>query len=293
MTGQVIHSDGRGVISRAGLRARRTDRAPLEPEHDWFVVIEGGGWVGVGEERTRVAAGEAVLWPADVPHAAWTEHSEMRAFVVEFTGADDRDIVGVVRWPDTGDSTAGGPARRPRRGRALAEPRATAKPAIRTSGRAGLSGNEHRPDRGGAAIRPGLLRSTPAIEPRGGVEQVEEVVDLVGGRQVAGLLVGDPRRCPRGPVRRANGLSRRTSAVAATIASRRKVGSVEANDAGQVLAAHVLCQLPGPPVSGSVQRSADGRQSVVLADVVPEAEGVQRGDLVAGPDGPGVDACRR
>jgi hypothetical protein len=29
-----------------------------------------------------------VLWPADLPHAAWTEHSEMRAFVVEF-GAED------------------------------------------------------------------------------------------------------------------------------------------------------------------------------------------------------------
>ena len=59
----------------------------------WFVVIEGGGWVGVGDERTRVAAGEAVLWPADVPHAAWTEHSEMRAFVVEFSGADDSAVL--------------------------------------------------------------------------------------------------------------------------------------------------------------------------------------------------------
>ena len=52
--------------------------------------------MGVGDERTRVAAGEAVLWPADVPHAAWTEHSEMRAFVVEFAGADDSEIVSVV-----------------------------------------------------------------------------------------------------------------------------------------------------------------------------------------------------
>ena len=62
----------------------------------WLVVIEGGGWVGVGDERTRVAAGEAVLWPADIPHAAWTEHSEMRAFVIEFAGPDDVAFGGVL-----------------------------------------------------------------------------------------------------------------------------------------------------------------------------------------------------
>ena len=33
------------------------------------------------------------MWPADIPHAAWTEHSEMRAIVVELAGADDRDTV--------------------------------------------------------------------------------------------------------------------------------------------------------------------------------------------------------
>ena len=36
-----------------------------------------------------MTAGEAVLWPADVVHAAWTDHLEMRAIVVEFAGADD------------------------------------------------------------------------------------------------------------------------------------------------------------------------------------------------------------
>ncbi len=61
-----------------------------------MVVIEGGGWVAVADERTRVAAGEAVLWPADVLHAAWTEHSEMRAIVVEFAGADDSAVRGLL-----------------------------------------------------------------------------------------------------------------------------------------------------------------------------------------------------
>jgi hypothetical protein len=50
--------------------------------------------VAVGEEYTRIAAGEAVMWPPDVPHAAWTEHSQMRAFLVEFTGGDDATISG-------------------------------------------------------------------------------------------------------------------------------------------------------------------------------------------------------
>ena len=61
-----------------------------------MVVIEGSGWVAVAEERTRVAAGEAVLWPADVLHAAWTEHSEMRAIVVEFAGPDDAGVRGLL-----------------------------------------------------------------------------------------------------------------------------------------------------------------------------------------------------
>ena len=56
-------------------------------------MVEGGGWVGVGDERTRIAAGEAACWPPDVIHSAWTEHSEMRAFVVELAGADDGGAV--------------------------------------------------------------------------------------------------------------------------------------------------------------------------------------------------------
>jgi hypothetical protein len=59
------------------------------PNTTYFIVVEGGGWVGVGDERTRIAAGEAAVWPANVIHSAWTEHSEMRAFVVELAGADD------------------------------------------------------------------------------------------------------------------------------------------------------------------------------------------------------------
>ena len=89
LAGQVLHSDGRGLISELAFARAARIEPHSSPNMTWFIVVEGGGWVGVGDERTRIAAGEAALWPADIVHSAWTEHSEMRAFVVEFTGADD------------------------------------------------------------------------------------------------------------------------------------------------------------------------------------------------------------
>lgn len=88
VSGQVIHSDGRGAVTELAFGRAARMEPHASPNQTWFVVIEGGGWVGVGAERTRVAAGEAVLWPADVPHAAWTEHSQMRAFAIEFAGGE-------------------------------------------------------------------------------------------------------------------------------------------------------------------------------------------------------------
>jgi quercetin dioxygenase-like cupin family protein len=96
VTGQVIHSDARGVVSELAFARGARIEPHANPNTTWFIVIEGGGWVGVDEERTRIAAGEAVLWPPDLPHAAWTEHSEMRAFVVEFAGPDDTAIRGIL-----------------------------------------------------------------------------------------------------------------------------------------------------------------------------------------------------
>jgi quercetin dioxygenase-like cupin family protein len=93
LSGQVLHSDGRGNVSElAFARNARTERH-ANPNTSLFIVVEGGGWVGVGDERTRIAAGEAAVWPADIPHAAWTEHSEMRALIVELAGPDDSDTV--------------------------------------------------------------------------------------------------------------------------------------------------------------------------------------------------------
>jgi quercetin dioxygenase-like cupin family protein len=94
--GQVIHSDARGVVAELAFRKGGRIEPHDNPNTTWFVVIEGGGYVQVGEEQRRVAAGEAVLWPAGVTHGAWTEHGPMRAFVVEFAGSDDSHLRGIL-----------------------------------------------------------------------------------------------------------------------------------------------------------------------------------------------------
>ena len=93
LSGQVIASDGRGTISELAFARNARIEPHASPNSTWFIVVEGGGWVGVGDEWTRIAAGEAAVWPADIPHAAWTEHSEMRAFIVEFMSPDDREVI--------------------------------------------------------------------------------------------------------------------------------------------------------------------------------------------------------
>jgi quercetin dioxygenase-like cupin family protein len=93
LTGQVIHSDGRGLVSELAFARNARIEPHSNPNTTYFIVVEGGGWVGVGGERTRIAAGEAACWPPDVIHSAWTEHSEMRALVVEFGGPDDGGTV--------------------------------------------------------------------------------------------------------------------------------------------------------------------------------------------------------
>ena len=106
LAGQVIHSDGRGLITELAFVRGGSVAPHSNPNTTWFCVIEGGGWVIVGDERRRVAAGEAVLWPANIAHAAWTDQIEMRAIVVEFTGENDQsvlEIAGAARRLERGE----------------------------------------------------------------------------------------------------------------------------------------------------------------------------------------------
>ena len=81
--GRVIESRSSGSIAELAFGRQARIAPHSNPRSSWFLVIEGGGWVGVGDERTRVTAGEAVVWPPDVVHAAWTDGVPMRAIVVE------------------------------------------------------------------------------------------------------------------------------------------------------------------------------------------------------------------
>ncbi len=96
MTGALIHSDARGTVTELAFGRRAVVEPHVNPNTAWFVVIEGGGFVRVGDETARVFAGEAVLWPADIPHGASTDLSEMRAIVVEFAGVDDAAVRGIL-----------------------------------------------------------------------------------------------------------------------------------------------------------------------------------------------------
>ena len=93
VTGQVIHNDARGLVSELAFERGGHIEPHSNPNTTYFIVIEGGGWTLVGDERLRVAAGEAVLWPPDEIHGAWTDYSPMRAIVVEFAGADDQVVL--------------------------------------------------------------------------------------------------------------------------------------------------------------------------------------------------------
>ncbi|HXG39975.1 MAG TPA: cupin domain-containing protein, partial [Candidatus Limnocylindrales bacterium] len=108
LEGQVIHSDARGVVAELAFARGSVIEPHTNPNTAYFIVIEGGGWVQVGEERIRVAAGEAVLWPPNVVHGAWTERSQvMRAFVVEFAEPDETLAPALVE----GRALVAGPAR--------------------------------------------------------------------------------------------------------------------------------------------------------------------------------------
>lgn len=108
---QLIHSDGRGLVAELAFARNARIEPHTNPNTTWFVVIEGGGWVVVGDEIARVAAGEAVLWPAHELHGASTDVSEMRAIVIEFAGVDDAAVRGILEGQARAAIEAGGEGR--------------------------------------------------------------------------------------------------------------------------------------------------------------------------------------
>ena len=83
VTGQVIHHDERALVSELAFGRFALITPHSNPNTTLFVVISGGGYVQVGDERARVNHGEAVVWPSGVLHGAYTDGTEMRAIVIE------------------------------------------------------------------------------------------------------------------------------------------------------------------------------------------------------------------
>jgi quercetin dioxygenase-like cupin family protein len=145
-----LHVDEMGVIAELALRPHARIAPHTNPNLAYLVVIEGGGFVSVGSETARVAAGEAVVWPPNVVHAAWTELTPMRAIVVEFVesarsgpaeplppegGAGDAAIDGALA-PDAGASDRArdrAPDRAPDRADGALAPRPAVLPPDRRS----------------------------------------------------------------------------------------------------------------------------------------------------------------
>lgn len=80
---QTIWSDPRARITELAFSRRALIAPQSSPAHGLFIVVAGGGWVQVGDERAVINHGEAVEWPPGLRHAAWTDGSTMRAILVE------------------------------------------------------------------------------------------------------------------------------------------------------------------------------------------------------------------
>jgi len=89
VAGQLIYNDERAFITEVAFQryAIITPHANAE-NTSIFIVISGGGFVQVGDERSRVNHGEAVVWPPGSIHGAYTDGTEMRAIIVELIGGE-------------------------------------------------------------------------------------------------------------------------------------------------------------------------------------------------------------
>jgi quercetin dioxygenase-like cupin family protein len=93
--GRVIESRSSGLVVELAFGRNARIAPHTSPRSIYFLVIEGGGWVGVGDERSRVTTGEAVVWPPHVLHAAWTDGAPMRVIIVELA-EDPKELAPVV-----------------------------------------------------------------------------------------------------------------------------------------------------------------------------------------------------
>lgn len=97
VAGQVIFQDDRALVTELAFQ-RYAIITPHSNQTNTalFIVISGGGFVQVGDERARVNHGEAVVWPPGIVHGAYTDGTEMRVIIVELVGDDGAEIIDAV-----------------------------------------------------------------------------------------------------------------------------------------------------------------------------------------------------
>jgi len=163
MAGQLIWNDENASISELAFTRRGFIAPHANPNTTLFIVVSGGGVVRVGDEQVPINHGEAVVWPPDVIHGAYTDGVEMRAIVVELKGKSVDDVP-VIEGTVTavGDS---GPTER------TTTP-ATAPPWDSVTPNGGQSG--------GADVRAG--DATRASEPSVGDAAAPQVVEPARGQ---------------------------------------------------------------------------------------------------------------
>ena len=105
VSGQVIYRDARTTVTELAFQRYAIVTPHSDPTYtSLVVVISGGGFMQVGDERSRINHGEAVVWPPGVVHGAYTDGTEMRLIVVEFEAADAPITAAAVATRD--DATA-------------------------------------------------------------------------------------------------------------------------------------------------------------------------------------------
>lgn len=109
VSGQVIMHDPRAVVTELAFQRYALIAPHSNPTNTaLFIVISGGGFVQVGDERARVNHGEAVVWPPGSIHGAYTDGTEMRAIIVELVGGPDGGpFEGEAHSVAESDATAG------------------------------------------------------------------------------------------------------------------------------------------------------------------------------------------
>jgi len=87
VTSALLHACGSAHITEIALSDRAALGPVRSPNDGLLIVIEGGGWLALADERQRVASGEAVALPAGVERLLATDGVPLRAILVEFTSA--------------------------------------------------------------------------------------------------------------------------------------------------------------------------------------------------------------